>query len=179
MPPTGSPRRISTISRSCLRQRRTRTSAPSSSASWPRKKPSWPRSRNRVSGKRADGLVPFAPMRGVNLDGRMCVCFHPTAKNTAARKNKHMLPSDVDHRQFQIAVEGCGCYALPIHLEMMGSLFSCGFDPHQFCNRRQPLGRVGIGEFYVGAALVPPQPAARDGTLDPGAEVIAGAARRL
>ena len=94
-------------------------------------------------------------MRGVNLDGRMCVCFHPTAKNTAARKNKHMLPSDVDHRQFQIAVEGCGCYALPIHSMMVGQLFGLGFDPHQV--RR----------------------AESDGSLDPGAEIRAAWAAAL
>ena len=95
-------------------------------------------------------------MRGVHIDRQVCLYVDPTAKNTTTGKYERVRPLSIDHRQFKIAVERCGRYALPIHYStMLGQLFGFGFDPHQV--RR----------------------AESDGALDPGAEVIAGATRRL
>jgi hypothetical protein len=66
---------------------------------------------------------------------RMCLCLDPTAKHAAARKYKRMLPIDVDHRQFQIAVKWCRCYGLPFHSGMIGQLFSLGLDHYQTARR--------------------------------------------
>jgi hypothetical protein len=65
--------------------------------------------------------------------------------------------------------------------ECSGSSSASALILINFDNRQATAGSrgVGIGEFHTGAALVPPKPAARDGTLDPGAEVVTRAACRL
>src|SRR5215472_6735280 len=39
-------------------------------------------------------------------------------------------------------------------------------------------GSTAVGELHIGAALVPPEPALRDGSGDPAAEVVAAATCR-
>ena len=36
-------------------------------------------------------------------------------RKTPTRKSDEVGPSNVDYREFQIAVEGCGMYELPFH----------------------------------------------------------------
>ena len=61
---------------------------------------------------------------------------------------------------------------------MRSTIFCLGNTSSCFgCDKATKQRRTGIGEPYIGAALVPPEPALRDGPRDPGAEVIATATR--
>jgi hypothetical protein len=41
--------------------------------------------------------------------------FQPTIQDTSAWKYERMRTIIIYDRQFEIAVEGCGCYRLPFH----------------------------------------------------------------
>jgi hypothetical protein len=58
-------------------------------------------------------------MRGVHIDRQVCLYVDPTAKTRQQGNTSVVRPLSIDHRQFKIAVEECGCYGLPSYLKMM------------------------------------------------------------
>jgi hypothetical protein len=79
-----------------------------------------PRSRLGASVKRADAIVPLAPVRWVYIYGSACLCVEPTVPHTPTRKHKSVYPGAVDDRQLEFTVKGCGWYTLPFHSKRVG-----------------------------------------------------------
>ena len=75
------------------------------------------RRKRRNDGRFASQLVvsPVPPVRRSDVDFLPSARFQPACLRASARKNKGMRAVVVYHRQFEIAVERCGHYPLPIH----------------------------------------------------------------
>ena len=82
----------------------------------------WPRTAYRgAAGAFATTLVhalgdPNSPVCGQD-EVKLFLGFgvHPAADSTLARKCESVFAVDVDNGEFQIAVEWCGIYWLPVH----------------------------------------------------------------
>jgi hypothetical protein len=59
--------------------------------------------------------------------------------DASAREYERARTVPVDDGQFQIAVEWCVRYSLPIHVDSIRPLFDLGVDPYQ--NRKVLVGR--------------------------------------
>jgi hypothetical protein len=55
-------------------------------------------------------------------------------QDTPAWKDKRMRTAPVYDGQYKITVKWCGCYGLPLHLEMIRPRFVLGVD---FCQNRE------------------------------------------
>ncbi len=60
-------------------------------------------------------------MGRIYSDRQLGLGVQPTPENTAARKDERVRPVVTDDGQFQIAVERCGVYWLPLHSSIIGS----------------------------------------------------------
>jgi hypothetical protein len=70
-------------------------------------------------------------VRGVNLNAVLGARFYPTMQDTSAWKDERMHTAPVYDGQDKITVEWCGCYSLPMHLEMIRPRFGLVVDPCQ------------------------------------------------
>jgi hypothetical protein len=84
-----------------------------------------------VIGGRIGARAPFPPVRWVNIDGCVCTSLDPSAKNASAREHKRVGAVEIDHGQFQVAVEWCAFDAVPIHGGIIKRLSGSGFDCNQ------------------------------------------------
>jgi hypothetical protein len=134
----GSPSEISRISRSCLKRRRTRKTL-RHRARVGRGRGKASRAQQAGREKRALRVIPLAPVRGVHVDRLLRLGLDPTVNNTTTGKYDRVRPPTIDHGQFQIAVERCGRYALPLHLKMVRQHLYLGVDLHQFLAFRSQL----------------------------------------
>ena len=63
-------------------------------------------------------VVPFPPVRRINVDPVLGNGVHPPAENAPARENKCVLAVIVDDSEFEIAVERRACDWVPVHLKV-------------------------------------------------------------
>jgi hypothetical protein len=87
----------------------------------------------RLGEKRADGIIPFAPVRRVHADLIIGPGPQPTPEAAAAREHKGMRLAGVENGKLQIAVEGCCCDGLPRHKKKV-----------KHANSQRPLIRINV-----------------------------------
>lgn len=69
-----------------------------------------------VEAETEEGLIlPFAPMRRVDVDRLVCFGFEPAGEDAAAREYQRVQPFHIENGKFQIAVKGRGRNWLPLH----------------------------------------------------------------
>jgi hypothetical protein len=66
-------------------------------------------------GHLARSFSPLAPMRRINLDAPFGQSINPAIRLALARKQQCMCAGSVNDSHFNIAIERCAGYRLPLH----------------------------------------------------------------